>query len=192
MKRNSILTFFFSLVPGAGQMYQGYMKRGLSLTLVFVLPIFLAYAFMPPLLAFSAVAYMYSFFDSLNLHAKLKESGSADYREIQDDDFVVHLSCLQNTDFKRIVNGQHHLLGWGLIAIGVVTAYRSLILPILENLLQYLEYEGPLANAIWSIIRHLPNLTAAVILVLVGMWLIRGPKQKPEEEYEEYKGEEND
>jgi TM2 domain-containing membrane protein YozV len=30
-KKNSFLTFIFSLIPGAGQMYLGFMKRGLSL-----------------------------------------------------------------------------------------------------------------------------------------------------------------
>ena len=30
MMKNGILTFLFAFCPGAGQMYQGYMKRGLS------------------------------------------------------------------------------------------------------------------------------------------------------------------
>ena len=38
MKKNGILTFLFAFVPGAGQMYQGYMKRGLSL-ITHVLPV---------------------------------------------------------------------------------------------------------------------------------------------------------
>ena len=31
MKKNGILTLLFAFIPGAGQMYQGYMKRGLCL-----------------------------------------------------------------------------------------------------------------------------------------------------------------
>ena len=34
MKKNGILTLLFAFIPGAGQMYQGYMKRGLSLMLM--------------------------------------------------------------------------------------------------------------------------------------------------------------
>ena len=37
MMKNGILTFFFAFCPGAGQMYQGYMKRGLSLITMFCL-----------------------------------------------------------------------------------------------------------------------------------------------------------
>ena len=31
MLKNGLLTLLFAFIPGAGQMYQGYMKRGLSL-----------------------------------------------------------------------------------------------------------------------------------------------------------------
>ena len=33
--KSKFLTFIFSLIPGAGQMYQGLMKRGLSIMLIF-------------------------------------------------------------------------------------------------------------------------------------------------------------
>ena len=35
MKKNLFLTFCFSFIPGAGQMYQAYMKRGLSIMIIF-------------------------------------------------------------------------------------------------------------------------------------------------------------
>ena len=38
--KNGILTLIFSCIPGAGQMYQGYMERGLSLVSMFCLTIF--------------------------------------------------------------------------------------------------------------------------------------------------------
>ena len=34
MLKNGFLTLLFAFIPGAGQMYQGYMKRGLSLILM--------------------------------------------------------------------------------------------------------------------------------------------------------------
>ena len=34
MLKNGLLTLLFAFIPGAGQMYQGYMKRGLSLMLM--------------------------------------------------------------------------------------------------------------------------------------------------------------
>ena len=35
MKKNALLTFIFACVPGAGQMYYGYMQRGLALISLF-------------------------------------------------------------------------------------------------------------------------------------------------------------
>ena len=37
MKKNAFLTFIFACIPGAGQMYYGYMKRGTSLLVYFYL-----------------------------------------------------------------------------------------------------------------------------------------------------------
>ena len=36
MKKNGFLTFIFACIPGAGQMYYGYMQRGLSLITMFI------------------------------------------------------------------------------------------------------------------------------------------------------------
>ena len=36
-KKSRFLTFCFSLLPGAGEMYMGFMRMGLSLMLLFIL-----------------------------------------------------------------------------------------------------------------------------------------------------------
>ena len=68
MKKNGILTLLFACIPGAGQMYQGYMKRGLSLITMFCLFIILGSTTgLDALVVGCIVVYMYSFFDTLNL-----------------------------------------------------------------------------------------------------------------------------
>ena len=37
MKKNGFLTFIFACIPGAGQMYHGYMQRGLSIAMILIL-----------------------------------------------------------------------------------------------------------------------------------------------------------
>ena len=72
MKKNGILTLLFACIPGAGQMYQGYMKRGLSLITMFCLFIILGSTTgLDALVVGGSVVYMYSFFDTLNLRAQL-------------------------------------------------------------------------------------------------------------------------
>ena len=66
MKKNAFLTFIFACIPGAGQMYYGYMKRGTSLLVYFCLFIMLG-AIISPLVVGVAVVYMFSFFDTYDL-----------------------------------------------------------------------------------------------------------------------------
>ena len=188
MKRNTFLTLLFSLVPGAGQMFQGYMKRGVSLAVLFLIPI-LAGAILPGLASLAAIVYMYSFFDSLNLHSQLKDGGRESYAPLADDDYLVHLGKLRNEDFERLVSGQHHLLGWGIVLVGCVLLYHSCIRPILNSLIWLIEADE-IRNVLFQMIRGVPQLAFAVVLVLVGLWLIHGPK-KQKDEFEAYQGENN-
>ena len=70
MKKNGILTLLFAFIPGAGQMYQGYMKRGLSLVLM-AAAISMAAMLIPPIAFALLVVFMYSFFDTFNLRAQI-------------------------------------------------------------------------------------------------------------------------
>ena len=69
MKKNGILTLLFAFIPGAGQMYQGYMKRGLSLVLM-AAAICMASALIPRIVVVLLVVFMYSFFDTFNLRPR--------------------------------------------------------------------------------------------------------------------------
>ena len=76
MMKNGILTFLFAFCPGAGQMYQGYMKRGLSLITMFCVA-FGAGTLLGVLYVAMPIVWMYSFFDTFNLRA---QSGAAAIR----------------------------------------------------------------------------------------------------------------
>ena len=86
MKKNGILTLLFALIPGAGEMYQGYMKRGLSLITMFCLSAALgAMTQIEVLYIGLPIVYMYSFFDTFNLRAQIG-MGTA-----PEDDYLVHM-----------------------------------------------------------------------------------------------------
>ena len=173
MIKNGFLTFCFSFIPGAGQMYQGYMKRGLSQVTAFVLLIALGAGLFGPIAVFAAVVYMYSFFDSLNLRSQLK-MGICPPDEYQ---------------FK--------LVGWGLVLLGVWGLYSNFIYPWVWDLADIFGYDNPVVNAVRSLINNLPTLAVSVIFVYAGVRLIRGsgPKkggelpQDLEDDFTEYKGE---
>jgi hypothetical protein len=69
-KKSSFLTFCCALLPGAGQMYMGFMKRGISLMSIFFLLTFSAtWLNIGPLMFIAPVIWFFAFFDTLNLRA---------------------------------------------------------------------------------------------------------------------------
>ena len=102
MKKNGILTLLFAFIPGAGQMYQGYMKRGLSLVLM-AAAICMASALIPRIVVVLLVVFMYSFFDTFNLRAQIS-MGTA-----PEDDYLVHFDP-QDKRLARMMMDSHKLV----------------------------------------------------------------------------------
>ena len=105
MKKNGILTLLFACIPGAGQMYQGYMKRGLSLITMFCLFIILGSTTgLDALVVGCIVVYMYSFFDTLNLRAQLAAE------KAPEDDYLVHFNW-HDARMTQFMGESHKRLG---------------------------------------------------------------------------------
>ena len=95
MRKSRILTFLFALWPGAGQMYLGYMKRGVSLMglffLIFAIMGFLGLSFLAFLLP---IIWFYAFFDTMNLR-------SMSYEFLPQDDFLFHLDSINAPELVK-------------------------------------------------------------------------------------------
>ena len=185
MKKNGILTLLFAFIPGAGQMYQGYMKRGLSLVLM-AAAIGMAAMLIPPIAFALLVVFMYSFFDTFNLRAQIS-MGTA-----PEDDYLVHFDP-QDKRLARMMMDSHKLVGWGLIALGVLVAYKNIIMNTLGDLVWRWGKEIPFFRALYLVLDELPEIVVCVALIVCGVWLVKGPKGKkqkkdsaPEEEFPAY------
>lgn len=185
MKKNGILTFLFAFVPGAGQMYQGYMKRGLSLITLFFLCI-MAGMLLEPLVLTALIVWMYSFFDTFNLRAQFI-AGTAPA-----DDYLVHFNT-KDARLTLFFRDSHKLLGWALIALGAMVAYQNIIMRVLGDVMWRWGQNNPFFRAIYLMLDELPQIVACVALVVCGLWLVRGPKGKKvhrdtpdDEEFHEY------
>lgn len=189
MKRNTLLTYLFSLCPGAGQMFQGYMKRGLSHILLFVIPIMLGAVFMPALVVLSAVVYMYSFFDSINLRAQIVAYFNGTGEPLPADDFLIHVK-MNELDLNLLLKGKTKLIGWVLLALGVVGLYKSVVEPLLISFVHLLP-DSSLTSTLAHIVYSLPGIAIGVLFVLVGLWLVRGGK-KQEDDFNLYGGNDDD
>ena len=170
MKKNGILTFLFAFVPGAGQMYQGYMKRGLSLITLFFLCI-MAGMLLEPLVLTALIVWMYSFFDTFNLRAQFI-AGTAPA-----DDYLVHFNT-KDARLTLFFRDSHKLVGWALIALGAMVAYQNIIMRVLGDVMWRWGQNSPFFRAVYLMLDELPEVVVCVALIVCGVWLGRGPKGK--------------
>lgn len=171
MKKNGILTFLFAFVPGAGQMYQGYMKRGLSLITLFFLCIMAGMLLLEPLVLTALIVWMYSFFDTFNLRAQIiAENAPA-------DDYLVHINW-KDKRMQDFMMDSHKLLGWGLIALGGLVAYENVIMRVFGDVMWRWGQNNPVFRAFYLMLDELPQIVTCVALIVCGLWLVRGPKGK--------------
>lgn len=158
MKKNGFLTFIFACIPGAGQMYYGYMQRGLSLITMFI-GCFIVGAIINPLAALAIIVWMYSFFDTYDLVRHLAAGDPKEDGLLLIDNF---------DDVKKLIPQHTKLVGWGLIGFGVWALYDLLIgnwvYRILTNVLGY--------GYAWDIINGIPNLVVGGLLVFAGFKLL--------------------
>lgn len=158
MKKNGFLTFIFACIPGAGQMYYGYMQRGLSLITMFI-GCFIVGAIINPLAALAIIVWMYAFFDTYDL---VRHLAAGDPKE----DGLLLVGNFD--DVKKLIPQHTKLVGWGLIGFGVWALYDLLIgnwvYKILTNVLGY--------GHAWDIINGIPNLVVGGLLVFAGFKLL--------------------
>ena len=158
MKKNGFLTFIFACIPGAGQMYYGYMQRGLSLITMFI-ACFIVGAIINPLAALAIIVWMYSFFDTYDLVRHLAAGDPKEDGLLLVDNF---------DDVKKLIPQHTKLVGWGLIGFGVWAMYDLLIgnwlYTLLTNVLGY--------GYAWDIINGIPNLVVGGLLVFAGFKLL--------------------
>ena len=166
--KNGFLLFIASCLSGCGQMYQGYMKRGVSLLLSFFLVIFVStYFFLGTLALFLPVIWLYAFFDSYALRSQLS-AGTA-----PEDAFLFGLSDMDSKRLGALLHKRHSLIGWVLVAVGVYMLY-DMLMGQLSGL-----FFGWFGEWLYSFLRYgLPRVVITVLVILLGLWFIRGPRAK--------------
>ena len=166
-KKSSFLTFCCALVPGAGQMYLGMMKRGVSLMILFALFTAVSGFFnMGILNVFLPVIWFYSFFDTFNIRAMNEEE-----RAQHPDRFLFDTQDLMEKDWKGVMKKRHTLWGGIFIFIGVYMLFQNFVLPAAE-------YFYEISPFIYRLIHELPTLVVAILIVLLGFYLILGSGKK--------------
>jgi len=167
-KRGRGMTFIFSLIPGAAEMYMGFMKKGISLMAIFILCFVVPSMFRVSdvFILFAVLVWFYSFFHARNLAA----CNEAEFRLLEDE--YVWSSFLAG---KEIKISNPTLRKWGaviLIVFGVTQLWKTV-----ASWIYYL-----IPDHMWEmasmLVDEIPRVLIALVIILIGIKLIAGKKEE--------------
>lgn len=174
--KNGFLTFIFAFIPGAGQMYLGYLRRGLSLMAFFAFMI-AGTSFIPflcgPLLP---VLWFLAFFDTFETRRRMVEGRPR-------EDAFLDFGLLQRYDAESFISRYRKPLSIALILIGIYLLFRQFLYWPLLQLLDMLSPVAPLHRILSSFFGGLPILAVSVLIIWLGVRLMRGAKSPAEPDF---------
>lgn len=172
-KKNRFWLFVFSLCPGAGHMYLGFMKMGLSFLLGFALSIALVdLTSLDVLAVISIVIYIYALFHANNIGALSDEQFYA-----LEDQYLLGFDNIKAANF-RLDGRVRSIAAVVLILIGI-SMLGDLGLGLLWN---YVGLENPIMRLIYYTIRDVvPRVLIALAIIWFGIYLLRGKKVSEEQ-----------
>jgi predicted permease len=170
-KKNRFFTFLFSLLPGAGQMYMGFMKRGLCLMSCFFLLLFIStWLNISPIMFIVAIVWFYSFFDTHNLRSTPDE----EFYAIKDE-YILFPEFLKDK-YHILQDKYRNLFAIALIIVGITVLWNNVY-----NILWQL-VPNNIGRFLYKVGYYLPQLAIGCAIILLGIYLIKGKKQELDKE----------
>ena len=168
-KRNKFFVFCFSFIPGAAEMYMGFMKNGLSIMATFVsVSIALCFVWFAEalLLGWVVVAWFYAFFHAWNLYGVSEE----ELGEREDNYFWTEFGISQKLDMKDEKIRKY--TSTGLIIAGAFMAFGIIKNGVMRMIPD--EYW----DAFYFCVEYIPQFVISILIIIVGVKLIKAKKNE--------------
>lgn len=167
-KKNRFWLFILSLWPGAGHMYMGFMKMGLSFTLGFmILLMIVSVTNIGAFVVLPITLYIYSFFHANNLGGLDDESFMA-----VEDVYLFGIDRIGNQQVK-VDQKSKKIVAVVLIIIGLYMLWNVAF----EILRGFLGWDNPILKAVYYIMRDdVPRVVISIAIIWFGAVLLRGKK----------------
>ncbi|MCQ4936289.1 MULTISPECIES: hypothetical protein [Anaerotignum] len=170
-KKSPFFTFCCSLVPGAGEMYMGLYKQGISLMILFFgvgavggwTGVELLWAFIP-------VIWFFSFFHTHNLRSMPEE----EFLEEKDQYFLFQDFDMANADEFLKRNKK-------IIAIALIFWGACMLAQICMNLLDPF-FGGFFWDLVWRMNGDMGRIIVAIAMLLCGFYLLKRRNEEVAEE----------
>lgn len=162
MRKNLFFTFCFSFIPGAGQMYQEYMKRGLSIMLLMAFFIAITIIVGAPIFLIPLpIVIIYSFFDTYNIRNNIDTDNKIK------DEYIWKMAGIDLLESNFKIVKKNSFFGMVLIIIGVYLLFNNVIGSLIyETNIEWL------VNTVSTIRSYLPSLLVSVISIVIGIKFI--------------------
>lgn len=168
-KKNRFLTFWVSCIPGAGEMYMGFMKMGLSMMLMFAFTILVAvWTNQGAIACFCAVEWFYCFFYANHL-ASLKD----DEFEMVKDEYLFGLDAFPG--IRALAEKYHKWVAYGLILIGICLLWSTLTELLYRILPEQYRF---IYNIMWRIGDFIPSILIGCGIIFLGVKMLGGKKME--------------
>ena len=167
-KKNRFFAFIFSFLPGAAEMYMGFMKNGFSLMLFFLLPfaLIVIYGGLDFLMPICAVMWFYGFFHARN-YAGMDDMtfDAMTDKYIWEEFSDLNFSKVSGKTAKK----------W--IAAALIVIGAALIWDYFSGILYRLIPEG-YWDDIYPALSNIPQVVISVLMVIVGIRMVIGKKKE--------------
>ena len=173
MKKNRFLTFLFSIIPGCGLMYVGYLKKGLQFMLTFVLVCIFFNIFTIFSRSFFLLlpcVWFYQMFDTMHTVVRMKKQG---IELPEDDGFYL-------PDVFISLSSAQRMRATKMTAVILALAGSFNLVSVVLNALRRCSWidQGILYTIDYVVLKNLFPATISIILIIIGIKLFRGNKVK--------------
>lgn len=166
-KRSGFFTLCVSLVPGAGEMYMGLYKQGISLMSAFWGIIFIgSWAGLEVFFAALPVIWCYSFFRTHNFRNMSEEEFL-----LQEDRFLI-CNDIDFVGIEDMMKSHRKLVAGILIFLGVCMLGQislNVFRPLLEDFL---------GGLFWHISHYAAKFCVGVVIIASGIYMLKNGKEQ--------------
>lgn len=166
-KKSKFFTFIFSFIPGAAEMYMGFMKMGLSLMALFAVSIVgiasgIEILFIPAMI----LIWFYSFFHARNIAALSAEEFSS-----LPDAFLWE-GLAEDGSFKVSSPTIRKWVAGILMVIGAVILWDNFSYVVINII------PDRYWDELYPMIDSFPEVVIAVLIIIIGFKLMAGKKEE--------------
>lgn len=158
-KKNKVITYFLSFIPGAGFMYHNYMRRGISYLALFLGTISsISWLGIGLFSVIPIIIWFYSFFDQINMLGQPEESLS------KQQDVSIFQSMMARVDVS-VIEKEPRVLGTVCLILGI-----SLLIQYIGEVMILFLPEG-WQNILNKLLHTIPQMIVAGGIVYLGSYL---------------------